>query len=138
VHVYYDLNSDEKVRSWPKIYSSLAFLELRFREAQVHNLIPTNNRRNQNGALSHLYSKRPWNKGKLTGKKAPPKLKEIWALRSKMRWEWLSKQKSSHKSPCDALRGVSGLPKLALENASRSQFSANNARPATNRYCVIR
>jgi hypothetical protein len=129
VHVYYDLNSDEKVRSWPKISSSLAFLEVRSGEAQVHNLIPTNNRRNQNGALSHLYSKRPWNKGKLTGKKAPPKLKEIWALRSKMRWEWLSKQKSSHKSPCGVFLG---LPKLALENASRSQSSANNGRSATN------
>ena len=41
------------------------------------------------GALSHIKSKRPWNKGKLTGQKPPLKLKEIWAIRIRLQ---LSKQ----------------------------------------------
>ena len=36
------------------------------------------------GALSHIKSKRPWNKGKLTGQKPPLKLKEIWAIRIRL------------------------------------------------------
>jgi integrase len=41
------------------------------------------------GALSHINSKRPWNKGKLTGQKPPLKLKEIWAIRIRLQ---ISKQ----------------------------------------------
>jgi integrase len=41
------------------------------------------------GALSHRNSKRPWNKGKLTGQKPPLKLKEIWAIRIRLQ---ISKQ----------------------------------------------
>jgi integrase len=41
------------------------------------------------GALSHIKSKRPWNKGKLTGQKPPLKLKEIWAIRIRLQ---ISKQ----------------------------------------------
>jgi len=36
------------------------------------------------GTLSQLKSKRPWNKGKLTGQKPPLKLKEIWAIRIRL------------------------------------------------------
>jgi len=36
------------------------------------------------GKLSHIKSKRPWNKGKLTGQKPPLKLKEIWAIRIRL------------------------------------------------------
>ena len=36
------------------------------------------------GAVSHKYSKSPWNKGKLTGQKPPLKLKEIWAIRIRL------------------------------------------------------
>ena len=41
------------------------------------------------GALSRINSKRPWNKGKLTGQKPPLKLKEIWAIRIRLQ---ISKQ----------------------------------------------
>ena len=41
------------------------------------------------GALSNIKSKRPWNKGKLTGQKPPLKLKEIWAIRIRLQ---ISKQ----------------------------------------------
>ena len=36
------------------------------------------------GAISHINSKRSWNKGKLTGQKPPLKLKEIWAIRIRL------------------------------------------------------
>jgi hypothetical protein len=36
------------------------------------------------GALNQINSKRPWNKGKLTGQKPPLKLKEIWAIRIRL------------------------------------------------------
>ena len=36
------------------------------------------------GELSRIKSKRPWNKGKLTGQKPPLKLKEIWAIRIRL------------------------------------------------------
>ena len=36
------------------------------------------------GAVSHKNSKRPWNKGKVTGQKPPLKLKEIWAIRIRL------------------------------------------------------
>ena len=36
------------------------------------------------GKISHINSKRPWNKGKLTGQKPPLKLKEIWAIRIRL------------------------------------------------------
>jgi len=41
------------------------------------------------GELSQINSKRPWNKGKLTGQKPPLKLKEIWAIRIRLQ---ISKQ----------------------------------------------
>ena len=41
------------------------------------------------GTVSHRISKRPWNKGKLTGQKPPLKLKEIWAIRIRLQ---ISKQ----------------------------------------------
>ena len=39
--------------------------------------------------LTHIRSKAPWNKGKLTGQKPPLKLREIWAIRIRLQ---LSKQ----------------------------------------------
>ena len=39
--------------------------------------------------LTHIRSKTPWNKGKLTGQKPPLKLKEIWAIRIRLQ---ISKQ----------------------------------------------
>lgn len=32
--------------------------------------------------------KEPWNKGKLTGQKAPLKLKDIWAIRVRLQLKW--------------------------------------------------
>jgi integrase len=40
-------------------------------------------------ALNNIKSKKPWNKGKLTGQKPPLKLKEIWTIRIRLQ---LSKQ----------------------------------------------
>ena len=34
--------------------------------------------------LDHITTKKPWNKGKLTGQKPPLKLKEIWAIRIRL------------------------------------------------------
>ena len=34
--------------------------------------------------LNHIKTRRPWNKGKLTGQKPPLKLKEIWAIRIRL------------------------------------------------------
>jgi hypothetical protein len=40
-------------------------------------------------ALNNIKSKKPWNKGKLTGQKPPLKLKETWAIRIRLQ---ISKQ----------------------------------------------
>jgi integrase len=34
--------------------------------------------------LTHIKTRKPWNKGKLTGQKPPLKLKEIWAIRIRL------------------------------------------------------
>jgi len=34
--------------------------------------------------LNHIKTRKPWNKGKLTGQKPPLKLKEIWAIRIRL------------------------------------------------------
>ncbi len=56
--------------------------------------------------ISQINSKRPWNKGKLTGQKPPLKLKEIWAIRIRLQ---ISKQ----------VRDLA-LFNLALDNKLRS------------------
>ena len=39
------------------------------------------------GSVANVAHHEPWNKGKVVGKKAPFKLKDIWALRVRLQME---------------------------------------------------
>jgi integrase len=56
------------------------------------------------GTVSHRISKRPWNKGKLTGQKPPLKLKEIWAIRIRLQISKFNLALDSKLRSCDLVK----------------------------------
>jgi len=70
----------------------------------------------------HIKSKKPWNKGKLTGQKPPLKLKEIWAIRMRLQ---ISKQS----------RDLALLPSVRMAKCARYLIGEFDWAKPEHQYC---
>src|SRR6202049_1477506 len=69
----------------------------------------------------------PWNKGKLTGQKPPPKLKEIWAIRIRLQLAARTRDLAMFNLAIDSKLRACDLTKLRVRDVCHGEHVASRA-----------
>ncbi len=77
--------------------------------------------------LQHKPKKAPWNKGKLVGQKPPLKLKEIWAIRTRLQIDEKQRDLALFNLAIDSKRRACDLLKLRVSDVSQGNRVASPA-----------
>jgi hypothetical protein len=85
---------------------------------------------NISNSTSPTPSRVPWNKGKLTGAKPPPRPKHVWAIRSKLQLEGRTRDLAMFNLAIDSkLRGCD-VVMLRIEDVAPQGFAVDRATAA--------
>ena len=73
------------------------------------------------------YSCQPWNKGKLVGQKAPPRLRDIWAIRVRLQIAERTRDLALFDLAIDSKLRACDLTKLRVRNVAHGEHVSSRA-----------